>query len=635
MKLRSDLQNLYRSPLKSGLTLLLLAVAAFLFLYNLSEYSVANQEYKEARDKYEGVLTVEESPVEKPDDLFDLFLLSDETNPGRTFDRFQYSESHHESLSNETIQALSDLPYVSRVERRYMTAGVSDAYYRLDMDKNFYPYDARCILVATVANIYDHPWWTGYIKGTTPEVMPNGYKCLDLEDIELLAGDPSWLKNGDRFTAIIQVLKDEYKNEYFREAWGGVTSRFFQLYVDDHICESDYSQMDIQIGRKYVFILRNNNDYEPEWDGAEAWHTFHVGDDTRIGWWPYITDVTELADGWLEQDKFAQLRELIQVTNDDVHTFDVVYGDDMASIRRVADGRIVCADGRFITSDDAGQPVCVVNEDFLSANELEVGDKLTLKLGNYLCETYAPLGAVAATKGRYSTAFTEQEFTIIGSWRDLNEGNHVSRDLNWCWSNNAIFVPTAFVPDCVNADTYTPKPAEVSFVVGQAEKIVPFMEKSVPQLEEMGALYQFSDGGWIAIADELILANNLARTKLLIFSGAAVLAMILTVWVFIGRKKKEFGILRALGMSKGKASNRLFVPFAILGIIASFVGLIVVRIVTQRQLLTSEAAHAPAEIGLFLLGALCFLILLLVIAFIGLLLIRRKSILELVQEKQK
>ena len=37
MKLNTHLKTLYRSPLRSALTLLLLAVSAFLFLYNLSE----------------------------------------------------------------------------------------------------------------------------------------------------------------------------------------------------------------------------------------------------------------------------------------------------------------------------------------------------------------------------------------------------------------------------------------------------------------------------------------------------------------------------------------------------------------------------------------------------------------------
>ena len=60
MKPTKSLKSLYRSPLKTAVTLLLLAAAAFLFLYNLGEYSVSDREYREARDKYEGVLTVEE-----------------------------------------------------------------------------------------------------------------------------------------------------------------------------------------------------------------------------------------------------------------------------------------------------------------------------------------------------------------------------------------------------------------------------------------------------------------------------------------------------------------------------------------------------------------------------------------------
>ena len=46
------IRSLYRSPLKTAITLLLLSAAAFLFLYNLSEYSVSDREYREARDRY-------------------------------------------------------------------------------------------------------------------------------------------------------------------------------------------------------------------------------------------------------------------------------------------------------------------------------------------------------------------------------------------------------------------------------------------------------------------------------------------------------------------------------------------------------------------------------------------------------
>ena len=61
-------------------------------------------------------------------------------------------------------------------------------------------------------------------------------------------------------------------------------------------------------------------------------------------------------------------------------------------------------------------------------------------------------------------------------------------------------------------------------------------------------------------------------------------------------------------------------------------GLLAARIVTARQL---AADHVPAGLSLFLLGALGFLILLAVMALVGILIIRRSSILKLIQEKQK
>ena len=101
---------LYRSPLKTAVTLLLLAAAAFLFLYNLGEYAVSDREYREARDKYEGVLTVEEAPVSARLAMFnDFFLITDPTNPGRTFGEVSYETYHHESLHVDTLETLSAL----------------------------------------------------------------------------------------------------------------------------------------------------------------------------------------------------------------------------------------------------------------------------------------------------------------------------------------------------------------------------------------------------------------------------------------------------------------------------------------------------------------------------------------------
>ena len=170
--------------------------------------------------------------------------------------------------------------------------------------------------------------------------------------------------------------------------------------------------------------------------------------------------------------------------------------------------------------------------------------------------------------------------------------------------------------------------------MGNAEEISAFVEECLPQVEAMGLTYEFSDGGWLQIGEGLMQSRRLALVKLLIFSGAALFALILTVWLFIGRKKREYGILRALGMPRGEAGNRLYIPFLILGLVSAVLGLAAARIITARQL-TAEAVHAPASFGLFLLGGLGFLVLLALVALIGLLTVQRKSILELVQEKRK
>ena len=490
------LKSLYRSPLKTAVTLLLLTAAAFLFLFNLGEYAVSDREYQEARDKYEGVLTVEEQAMPDPKTVFDFFLLTDDTgrldNYGvEYFDDFNltYENCHQQSLGEDLIDKLNALPHISRVEKRYLTAGVSPDYVRLDTDKHMTPFYARAVLTATVKYRFLSQIMDGE---ATYSIYPSisSWEYLILEGVDLLAGDPAWLVDPtsgqvrEEHVVELKVIKDEYRGIedcVYECDYNLIRCNMFT--TENHVYSEDADFL--QPGRRYVMVLRNNlvdravaptKEFKDVYPSG-FYHRFNVGDDSLTGWWPYFVDITDLPENWLELDEFADLRELIRVTNDDVHTFDVVYGDDMAAQRRVAESRMVCEEGRFLTPADAGQPVCVVSTDFLAMSGLKIGDSITLDLGNYISEQYAPLGAVAVTRGRQNTEYTEQTFTIIGSWRDLNEGNHVYRDRFWCWSNNAIFVPSAFLPECRNAEGHTFKPSEISFVVGNAEEIIPFMEE--------------------------------------------------------------------------------------------------------------------------------------------------------------
>ena len=644
MKQTKALRTLVRSPMKTAVTLLLLAATAFLFLYNLGEYAVSDREYREARDQYEGVLTVEEEPVPDNTDSGDYFLLTDKSWEAETWGEFSYETLHQKSLGEELVEELGSLPHVSRVEKRYLTAGVSTEYTRLDRDFNFFPYAGRCVLLATVKDRFK-----AYLTANT--FFMRSYDDMEfviLEDIEVLAGDRDWFQEGVDQAVFLTFLKEAYRDTLYSQSDADYLGRNNMRTLNNRLFSGDADIL--QPRRRCVLVLRNNSvekvimptEAELGLYPYDRGHQLDVGDDTLVDWWPYFTDVTDLPEGWLETDEFADLRELIRVTNDDVHTFDVVYGDDMAAQRRVAEGRIVCEEGRFITPADANEPVCVVSTDFLAMSGLKVGDTLTLDLGNYLSEQYAPLGAVASVRERQNTAYQTQTFTIIGAWRDLNEGNHVFRDLYWCWSDNAIFVPSAFLPECRNAVGHEFKPSEVSFVVGNAEEIVPFMEECLPLLEKMGLTYVFSDGGWSTVGPDLMQARSIALVKLLVFTAAAVFALMLTVWLFIGRKKREYAIYRALGMPMRGASMQLYVPFLMLGGVSAVIGAVAARVFSLRQIaeaqadaMTDAAMHTPAGPGLYVLGTLGFLLVLAAFAWAGILLIRRKSVLEILQGEGK
>ncbi|MBR5702572.1 MAG: type II toxin-antitoxin system mRNA interferase toxin, RelE/StbE family [Oscillospiraceae bacterium] len=647
LKQTKALRTLIRSPLKTAVTLLLLAAAAFLFLYNLGEYAVSDREYREARDKYHGVLTVEEQAVPVNTSIYDFFLLTDETGRTETYGEkiwesdpaLTYENNHQLSLGADILERLSALPHVSRVENRYLTAGVSPDYIRMDTDERFFAYNARCVLTATVK--YRYPT---FIDNTLDRIEPYEDKIeyVTLEDAEILAGDQTWLMGQEQQTLFLTTFKADYHERKFWDVSLDKPHRQNMLNFDNLIYPPDVELL--QPGRQVLMVLRNNcviknvfprSDLEDEYPSG-YFHIFNVGDDSINGWWPYFTDITNYPENWLEMEEFASLRELIKVTNDDIHTFDVVYSNDMAAQRRAAEGRMVCAEGRFITPADAGQPVCVVSTDFLEMSGLKIGDSITLDLGNYLSEQYAPLGAVAVTRGRQNTEYTTQSFTIIGSWRDLNEGKHVFKDRFWCWSNNAIFVPTAFLPECRNMEGHEFKPSEVSFVIDNAEEIIPFMRECLPIVEEMGLSYVFSDGGWSQIGEDLMQARSIALVKLLVFGGSAIFALVLTVWLFIGRKKREYAIYRALGMPVKGASMQLYIPFLLLGCLSAVVGAVTARVFSLRQLtqadaMTETAMHTPSGPGLYFLGTFGFLLVLAAFAWGGILLIRRKSVLELLQ----
>jgi addiction module RelE/StbE family toxin len=635
-------RTLLRSPVKTALTVLLLAAAAFLLLDNLSSYAMQTEAIKQAEAAVEGVLTVERSPVSEPaEGKWNRFLL---TELGESYRWMTYESMHHEALSAADLEALESLPYIDAVDKRYMTAGVSEEYLRNDCSIEQYNYTDRLVIEATVSGIYPSEAMAVY----------NSMKEIRLKDVTLLAGNRRYIDEqlaflGDMVRLIyypVSETSEDYGSFVFM---GG--SGYTAQSLDYDITEDMVGPL--EKGRRYVFVVRAPRNKANDSDS----YGFYLGDDSLRGWWPYVTDVTDLPENYLETADFAPLRQLMQVTNDDIHTFDVVYTDDMASIRRVTRQQLTAVQGRLLGPEDAGKNVCVVNETFLNNNGLQLGDSVTLKLGNVLVEQYLYLGAVAVARDRHADEWIEQSFTIVGVWYDSSDrgwrdheyyryysvGSWQGQDPYWAYSDNAIFVPTAFLPASSDTKNHLFRPAEVSFVVRDAANIGAFAEESLPLVEEMGLSYSWNDANWPIVAEKMGETRNLTLLKLLIFTAASVLSVGLTLYLFLHRRRKEYAVLRALGTPRRAAARALWLPLMALAVLSAFMGL-------SGAWLRSDAAAARsaaefAEAGLeampqahftvYLLGTLGILAITALLSLLYLRGLGKRSPLQLLQDSER
>ena len=562
-----------------------------------------------------------------------------------------YDDFHQQPFTAEEASALAALPYVSAADRRYMTAGVSEDYLRLYDYPVYYGCQDRVILEGTVAvnekaERESRPYTDVNADLYYRRFEPEGTRDIWLTDVKLLSGDQGFLERqleyyGGKARVLVYSLREEYieKKPSFCEFSSAKDVRGVVISEDYDVSLKDV--MSLEPGRRFIFVLREDPLLRVEFNGEFQFH-YSVGDDTRKGWWPYFTDITDLPENYLEMDEFAELRSLLEVTEADRHTFDVVYTDNMGSIRRVTTAQLAPVQGRFLTPADEGKPVCVVSEAFLSQTGLHLGDSIDLKLGNVLMEQYAPVGAVAMTKGRYATEWTPATFTIVGSYADVKDGKWLLPELFWAYSDSTIFVPSSFLPESCDVENHLFRPGEISFIVGEAKNIPAFEEEGLPLVEAMGLNYKFEDHNWTAVANKMEVMKTASLVRLLAFAAAALLAVALTVWLFLVRRKKEYAILRALGCPRRDAANALSLPLLLLAAVAVLAGTAAARL---RVGWSAQSASEALSDGLetlsrmsapgYALAFLGFLCLIGLVAFLYLNKLGKKSPLTLLQEEKK
>ena len=612
MRFAFSIKTLLRAPVKTILTLLLLGIVSFTFISQTVEYVITNREMEDAAELYVGVGTVE---ISSAPDLYTGVAEYIDADPrvaqqySEETQAYLMDELRYRPLTAELVDVITTLPYVSSVSTRYMTAGVSDIYYRPHDGGLFFNYTARCVVEATLREVRYGA--SDSFGGFTDDGDFYKYNEIILEECRLLGGATGSLHEyyPTLTVAAYPFLYDEKYGEIGLHAQIATITPYY---------ENDSAYLESLItGGRYVFVLRYDSLNDQKTGADRQASTFMLSEFLSAPWCETIWPVEDTSAEYLSTDEFAPLRKLIEITNSDAHTFDVVYTDDMGAIMRFAEGKMAVVDGRALTREDneAGRNICVVSREFAAENGLAVGDTVTLMLGTELFEQYKSLGAVAGTLSRYKPAEIPAALEIVGIYTDVDAAIPQSATPNRSYSVSTFFVPKSLLQaseDALAGHVFSP--SEVSFTMANAWDIPAFLEESAPIISDLGLHLVFYDGGWTDIADAYQTAGRLSRMRIPALALALIAANVFVVYLFVGRKKKEYAITRALGAPRRSAAKVLFLPLVVINAasalaggvaawvyaIPSFMALKAISSSDVFSAFAGDSAHRPVPVGVVL-----------------------------------
>jgi len=631
MQFSLSLKMLLRTPTKTVITFLLLAAAAFALFSRVGEYAVSSREFNRVAEGYMGVMAAEAQPppegyvyshMDNPHyqtaertlhygEYFDHLRLEeiremieagrwygadeytdDEEAQREVIEIWRYSSGYYYPLTAEQIKQLSELPYVERVSTRYMTAGVSvDGFMRADFESNRISPLNRYVFEGTLqikkwdtepgSNIYDQT--TVFPDGTEHRTyMDNGHATLTFGEIKPLTGSIYDIRreNQEIFTTSQKAIDIEKE-----QGWG---IRYPYQYLHEF-----YDTL-IE-GERYV--ISTIGEANKRVQGNRLGWVLNAPDDNMLRQWEQLYSLEGQPENYLELEEFADLRAFIDLINDDRHTFDMIYTDDMSSIIRFSEGEMDIIEGRALTPEDTenNAQICVVNEMFMRKNDLNIGDKITLRLGDMLLNQNAAIGTPSYIQERRPQNWTTVELEIVGVYDDMDSLRITHENPFWCYTKDTIFVPLSLLPPTADVQNFKIAPSEVSFLISDPRNISLFMEEAAPLVEEMGLTLRLSNGGWLELEKQFSLAQSLAVIAILSIAAAGMVAIGLTVYLFVGRKKRDYAVMRALGVTRRSADRSLFLPLLTVAVAAIIVGSAGALIYTEG--LIAEALAPLIETG--------------------------------------
>ena len=311
----------------------------------------------------------------------------------------------------------------------------------------------------------------------------------------------------------------------------------------------------------------------------------------------------DTADGqrWLELAKAMDMAE---------HTFPVIPTDSTQLLMSFYNGNSSILEGRDITAEEysQGQLVCLISQQFAAMQGYVVGGAVPISLyyADYrdsASRDFPPDGLpmgnpnhLLNAQGKCYEIFEQNSYTVVGIYNEINQ---VSSSAGYDMAGYGVVIPAASVKnsDANNILDFGPmKGYNTVFQIpnGSVDRYLERWHALSGTGDEDGAESNIEisiyDKGYMQIKEGLLQIKQVAVA--LLVSGMLVTVLILLFFcnLFIGKQKRRTAIERSLGMGKRSCTISLLT-----GVLA---------IVTLGSLLGSGAGYALSGVVMSLLSAL-------------------------------
>lgn len=558
MKLRQSILALIRSPIKTVVTFVLLAVVSFAFISRGVKFVTTERAIAAAEASYSAVGTV--------------------TISAETFAADPYNELHKcgpvsLTIPREAVDAVNTSGFVIRSELRSVAGGRSEQFsvveqplrdtYFVDVFNwgtlpNTFEMDSAFV----IAECVDPDGYDGYLTQFTVESVLLGDESITCPGQTLYMSAPL---NAD-------ISPFNLDNTFGKLVAG---HRYFMAVTTNNTAKSNVKEFSDLVDYPLVDLtLLGSDDYETALASPE-----------KYGLPKYSAKL-----GTMHTMDFYHALERI------FHATDVVFTEDMALLPRMHSNEMYITEGRAIAPGDSG--VCVVGVNYASKNGLSVGDKITVELSADTMEHSGkvfgrepfitrPLWLDSQRFSDLGIADSSAELEIVGLWSDvkIDELNPFSYSVNTIFAGAADYPFGEVEPHLL--------PSAYSFELkhpGDVEKIEAELGDT---LASMGCSLRIDDGGYAEMSGSLRSMRSSALIEFAATSAALLFALVLITYLFIDRRRGDYAIMRALGRSKQKSARGLLSSLLVLAGVAVIIGTAAAAVVSA-----GTAGEVSAELAI-------------------------------------